>query len=123
MDLRDLIERAYEALIVKLEGGKDIKKKLDYMMKPDHIETASVITARQHKALTAMIQISKMFPDTMEALGDYARLHAKWTPSISGTRSEQLVKVMMTTDQQLPQNITTISTGNTPSIPEGKGNK
>ena len=94
------------------------------MMKPDHIETASVITARQHKALTAMIQIAKMFPDTMEALGDYARLHASWTPSISGTRSEQLVKVMMTTDQQVPQNMTTISTGSvSPSIPEGKGNK
>lgn len=122
MDFKALLERAYEALIVQLEGGRNFREKLDYMMKSDHLETASVITPRQHKALTAMIQIAKMFPDTMTDLGDYARLHAKWTPSISGTRSEQLVKVMMTVDQQLPQTLTQISTG-TPIIPEGKGNK
>lgn len=126
MKLKELIERGFEALIVKLEGGKDLKKKYDYIMQPEHIETASELTARQHKAIIAMIQISNQYPATMENLGVFARLHAKWSPSIQGKRSDQLVKIMMTTEQSQPQSVTQISTAmpltNQAEAKGGKGN-
>lgn len=120
-DLAELKERFVEAVIKRIEGSKDIRKKLDYLMKPDYIETSSVLTFEQIDALTAMIQIGTMF-NTLSPLKDYARLFASWTPSKDGSAREQLVKVMMQVAPEQPPNVTHINTG-APQIQSGLGNK
>lgn len=110
MNLKDAIERFMEALIKRVEGSKDIRKKLDYLMKPDYIETSSILSSNQVDAVATMIQLGDMYP-TLEPLKSFARLFATWTPSTDGKARDQLERVMMQVAPEQPPNVTTINTG------------
>lgn len=119
MQVKEIVERVTDALVKRIEGTKDIRKKLDYMMHPEYIETSSILSPTQIDAISAMIQIGDMYP-TLEPLKTFARLYATWTPSTNGKRSEDLVKVMMQVAPEQPPNVTTINTQGAPKSEESK---
>lgn len=101
----DFEKDMYKAIISKLKGiKKDLKRRLDYLMKPEVLETSSILTPKQIVAVNNMVWLGDHFP-SMEPLKDYALGFAKWRISDTGKGREQAMNTMITAEQGVQKGI------------------
>lgn len=96
----DIVDRVLEAIIRRIEGSRDIKKKLDYFAKPDPetLSTLSALTPIQAEALAECEWLGSQF-NTLEPLAEFAKCYARWSPSKDGKGRETLAAIMISENQ------------------------
>ena len=90
------LERIIEAVIKRIEGGDDPRKKYDYLTKLDEetIKSLSNLTETQLDGMAECCWLGETFPSLMP-LKDFVIELAHWTPSKAGKRAEQLTATMI----------------------------
>lgn len=89
-----------EGLVKKISGVKEnIKRRLDYLMKPEVLETSSLLTSSQLRAINDCCWLGETFP-SMKPLQKWARGLAQWSISKEGKGREQAVNTMMTFERK-----------------------
>lgn len=118
----DFATRVKEAIIRKIEGAKDIKRKLDYLMKPEFLETSAVLTESQLQGIAECTWLGKNFK-SLEPLSDFARELALWSPSKGGRGRDDAINIFATEKAEgLPLEGLGIHVHG-PEMKEGKGKK
>jgi hypothetical protein len=87
-------ERVIEAILRKIEGSKDLKKRLDYLMNPDPISSSSRLSEIQVQAVAETQWLGHHFP-SLKPLADFTLEYAKWSISREGKGREEEVMVMI----------------------------
>jgi len=90
----DFKERIVNAIVSKIEGVKDIKRRLDYLMNPDNIQTSSRLTEEQVQAVNECIWLADHFPQ-FEGLKQLALGLAWWRISLDGKGREEELRAMI----------------------------
>lgn len=91
------IERIKEAIIKRIEGGDDPRKKYDYLMDPPNIKTSSILSEMQLDSVAECCFLGEQFPSLMP-LKEFAVELARWSPSKAGKGREQLTATMISTE-------------------------
>jgi len=89
-------ERVIEAVIKRIEGSEDPRRKYDYLTKLDD-ETVKSLANLSESQLDSMAEccfLGETFPSLMP-LKEFAIGLAKWSPSKGGKRAEQLTATMI----------------------------
>lgn len=96
LDMDDAIKRIIEAVIKRIEGGDDPRKKYDYLAKPDRetIQTLSVLSDSQLDSTAECCFMGDTFP-SMAPLKTFVTGLAHWSPSKQGKRAEQITATMI----------------------------
>lgn len=87
-------DRVLEAIIRRIEGTKDIKKKFDYIMNPEKLSSSSRLTEPQVQAVSECLFLGNIFP-TLQPLADFSKNYAEWSISRDGKGREEIVTVMV----------------------------
>lgn len=95
IDYKSLIPRMLNALIKRIEGGDDIKSKLDYIAKLDDDTKKSLadLTESQIESCAECDYLAGSFP-SLRGLQTLTGNVAKWSPSKNGKRAEQVAATM-----------------------------
>jgi hypothetical protein len=93
-----LADQIKEAIIDKIKGAKDLKKKLDYLMNPEVLATSSRLTDMQVQAVNEMSWLGDNF-GSMEPLKKFGEGFAKWRISLEGKGREDAINMMVTTER------------------------
>lgn len=99
VDLKALKERFIETILGKIEGTKDLKRRLDYLMKPEILETSSILSEQQLQGVAECCWLGDAFP-SMGPLKDFARQYAQWTISKDGRGRDQATQTMLAHPEQ-----------------------
>lgn len=91
------IERAKEAIIKRIEGGEDPRRKYDYLMDPPNIKTSSILSEMQLDSVAECCFLGEQFP-SLYPLKEFSVELAKWSPSKGGKGREQLTATMISTE-------------------------
>lgn len=97
---KDLFTRILEAVIKRIEGQDDPRRKFDYLMDPPNIKTSSILTETQLDSVAECCWLGETFP-SLEPLKFLAVELAKWSPSKTGKGREQLTATMITEKQSI----------------------
>lgn len=98
VDVRALKERFIETILGKIEGSKDLKRRLDYLMKPENLETSSILAEQQLQGVAECVWLGNNFP-SMQPLKEFAQEYAKWAISKDGKGRDQATQTMIHTEQ------------------------
>jgi hypothetical protein len=93
-----LTDQIKEAIVDKIKGAKDLKKKLDYLMNPEMLATSSRLTEMQVQAVNEMVWLGDHY-DSMKPLKEFAEGFAKWRVSLDGKGREDAINMMVTTER------------------------
>jgi len=92
--------RIMEAIIKRIEGQDDPKKKFDYLMDPPNIKTSSILSEIQLDSVAECSWLGDSFPSLLP-LKDLAVELAKWSPSKTGKGREQLTATMISEHKEI----------------------
>lgn len=92
-------KRILNAIIRKIEGVKDLKRRLDYLMNPDALETSSRLTDMQIQGVNECCWLGDNF-SSMEPLKDFARGFAKWAVSKEGKGRQEAISMIMASEKR-----------------------
>lgn len=92
----ELIERVVEAVIKRIEGGDDPRKKYDYLTKLDEqtLKSLAILTEGQMEGMAECDYLGGAFPSLLP-LQQLTSSLAHWSPSKAGKRAEQLTATMI----------------------------
>ena len=92
----EIVNRFIEALIKKVEGGDDPRKKYDYLTKLDQdtVKSLAILSEGQLDSIAECGFLGKEFP-SMDPLKTFSEGLAQWSPSKAGKRAEQLTATMI----------------------------
>jgi len=93
-------ERIIEAILRRIEGSKDLKKRLDYLMNPDPISSSSRLAEIQVQAVSETQWLGLNFP-SLKPLADFTKEYAKWSISRDGKGREEEVTVMVSETKEI----------------------
>jgi hypothetical protein len=96
----NLTERITEVIIRAIEGSKDLKKRLDYLMNPDPISSSSRLAEIQVQAVSETQWLGLNFP-SLKPLADFTKEYAKWSISRDGKGREEEVTVMVSENREI----------------------
>lgn len=90
------LDRIIEAVIKRIEGGDDPRKKYDYLTKldKDTVKSLAILSEGQLDSIAECNFLGKAFP-SMNPLKDFSEGLAQWSPSKAGKRAEQLTATMI----------------------------
>ena len=90
------LDRIIEAVIKRIEGGDDPRKKYDYLTKLDHdtVKSLAILSEVQLESIAECGYLGGAFP-SMIPLKDFSEGLAQWSPSKAGKRAEQLTATMI----------------------------
>lgn len=91
---QSITERVVEAVIKRLEGGDDPRRKYDYLMDPPNIKTSSILSDTQLDGVAESTFLGETFP-SLEPLKAFSVELARWSPSKAGKAREQLTATMI----------------------------
>lgn len=96
MEFKEIIPRIVDAVVKRIEGGDDPRKKFDYLTKldDDTVKSLSNLSEGQLDAIAESQYLGEAFP-SLKPLADFSLHLAKWSPSKSGKRAEQLTATMI----------------------------
>jgi hypothetical protein len=89
-----IFDRIVEAVIKRLEGGDDPRRKYDYLMDPPNIKTSSILSDTQLDGVAESTFLGETFP-SLEPLKAFSVELARWSPSKAGKAREQLTATMI----------------------------
>jgi len=95
-----LRERIIEAILRRIEGSKDLKKRLDYLMNPDPLSSSSRLSENQLQAISETQWAGTEFP-SLKPLADFTLHYAKWSISREGKGREEAVTVMVSENKEI----------------------
>lgn len=116
----EIVKRLVEAVIKRLEGGDDPRKKYDYLAKLDDetLKTMSVLTESQIDSVAECSWLASTFPSMMP-LKNFGESLAGWSPSKGGRRADQVTATMISQETHVvPQLI-----NSNPAKPDNKKEK
>ena len=96
----DITDRITEVIIRAIEGTKDLKKRLDYLMNPDPISSSSRLQEIQVQAVSETQWLGLNFP-SLKPLADFTKEYAKWSISRDGKGREEEVTVMVSENREV----------------------
>lgn len=106
---KPLIDRILDAVIKRIEGTDDPRRKFDYLMDPPNIKTSSILGEIQVDSVSECCWLGETFP----SLGPLKQLSielAKWSPSKTGKGREQLTATMISEHKEIiPMSITQLT--------------
>jgi len=122
--MSSVAERIKEAILHKIEGARDFKTRLDYLMKPEFLETSARLSETQVQAISEMAWLGKTFP-TLKPLADLGRSLALWSISQGGKGREDAISLIMASEHKelLGALGITVPGPGQPQEKEGKGKK
>lgn len=94
---KSVTERIMEAIIKRIEGGDDPRRKYDYLMDPPNIKTSSILTDVQLDSTAECCFLGEQFASLLP-LKEFVVELANWSPSKKGTGREQLTATMISTE-------------------------
>jgi hypothetical protein len=97
-------ERITEAIIRRIEGVKDLKKRLDYLMNPETLSSSARLTDSQVEAVAECAWLAKTFP-SLQGLADFTKGYAAWSISKDGKGREEVVSVMISESREIYQTL------------------
>ena len=86
--------RILEAIIKRIEGGDDPRRKFDYLMDPPNVKTSSILSEAQVDSVAECCYLGESFPSLLP-LKNFSIELAKWSPSKAGKGREQLTATMI----------------------------
>ena len=103
------LERAKEAILKRLEGADDPRRKFDYLMDPPNIKTSSILGEIQVDSVSESFWLGETFP-SLDPLKTLSHELAKWSPSKTGKGREQLTATMISEHKEIiPMSITQLT--------------
>lgn len=96
----NFVERMKEAIIKRIEGAEDPRRKWDYLMNPKNLKTSSILSEVQEDSIAACNWLGLAFP-SLSPLADYANEQAQWSPSKVGKGREQLTATMISEHKEI----------------------
>jgi len=95
-DFDEQISRIIEAVIKRIEGGDDPRKKYDYLTKLDNdtVKSLAILSEGQLESIAECNFLGQFFP-SLAPLQDFSKGLAEWSPSKAGKRAEQLTATMI----------------------------
>lgn len=99
---QSIAQRVINAVLKRIEGGDDPRKKYDYLSKPDKdtIKTLSILTDQQVDSVAECVFLGRTFPSLMP-LTDISLELAHWSPSKKGVGREQLTQTMISQETNI----------------------
>lgn len=118
-DTDEIVKRLLEAIVKRIEGGDDPRRKYDYLAKLDDetVQTLSTLTDNQIDSVAECAWLASAFP-SMGPLDKFGNTLAHWSPSKQGKRADQITATMI---NQQTHVIPTLL--NQPSQPNNKKEK
>ena len=92
-------DRILEAILKRIEGAKDLKKRLDYLMNPDNLSSSARLSEMQVQAVSECNWLGSAFP-SLKPLAEFVGEYAKWTISREGKGREEVVTVMVSENRE-----------------------
>ena len=89
-----------DAIIKRIEGGEDPRRKFDYLMDPPNIKTSAILSETQLDSVAECNFLGDQFPSLLP-LKQLAVELAKWSPSKTGKGREQLTAAMITEHREI----------------------
>lgn len=106
---KSIYDRIIEAVIKRMEGTDDPRRKFDYLMDPPNIKTSSILGEIQVDSVSECCWLGESFP-SLEPLKDLSVELAKWSPSKTGKGREQLTATMISEHKEIiPMSITQLT--------------
>ena len=97
---KSLFDRIMEAVVKRIEGQDDPKKKFDYLMDPPNVKTSSILSDTQLDSVAESSWLGDSFPSLMP-LKELAVELAVWSPSKTGKGREQLTATMISEHKEI----------------------
>ena len=97
---KSMVDRILEAIIKRIEGQDDPKKKFDYLMDPPNIKTSAILTESQLDSVAECCWLGESFPSLLP-LKQLAVELANWSPSKTGKGREQLTATMISEHKEI----------------------
>lgn len=96
LNFTDFIKRIADAVVKRIEGGDDPRRKYDYLTKldPDTVKSLSNLSEGQLDSIAESCFLGDAFPSLLP-LKDFAVGLAMWSPSKAGKRADQLTATMI----------------------------
>jgi len=106
---KSIYDRILDAVIKRLEGSDDPRRKFDYLMDPPNIKTSSILGEIQVDSVSECCWLGESFP-SLEPLKSLAVELAKWSPSKTGKGREQLTATMISEHKEIiPMSVTQLT--------------
>lgn len=94
------IDRIFEAIIKRIEGQDDPRKKFDYLMDPPNIKTSAILSEQQLDSVAECCWLGESFPSLLP-LKFLAVELANWSPSKTGKGRDQLTATMISEHKEI----------------------
>lgn len=95
-----LKDRILEAILRRIEGAKDLKKRLDYLMNPETLSSSARLSETQLQAIAECAWLGDTFP-SLKGLAEFTQGYAKWSISREGKGREEAVAVMVSENKEI----------------------
>jgi hypothetical protein len=118
-DPPSLKDRILEAILRRIEGAKDLKKRLDYLMNPETLSSSARLSEIQVQAISECAWLGETFP-SLKGLAEFTQGYAKWSISREGKGREEAVAVMVSENKEIQS---TLLLPGLPQQPQGKKDK
>lgn len=106
---KSIYDRIIDAVIKRIEGTDDPRRKFDYLMDPPNIKTASILGEIQVDSVSECCWLGESFP-SLEPLKALSVELAKWSPSKTGKGRDQLTATMISEHKEIiPMSITQLT--------------
>jgi hypothetical protein len=99
-DPPSLKDRILEAILRRIEGAKDLKKRLDYLMNPETLSSSARLSEIQVQAISECAWLGATFP-SLQGLAEFTQGYAKWSISREGKGREEAVAVMVSENKEI----------------------
>ena len=111
-----------EAIIKRIAGAKDIKSRLDYLMKPEFLKTSARLTESQVQAISEMDWLGQNFP-TLKPLQELGEALAGWSISLQGKGRDDAISLIMASEHRELLGALGITLPGSPGPQEKEGKK
>lgn len=98
--IQEFVDEFLDALIYKIKGGDDPRRKFDYLMNPPNIKTSAILTESQLDSVAECCWLGESFPSLLP-LKQLAVELANWSPSKTGKGREQLTATMISEHKEI----------------------
>lgn len=97
---KSVAKRILDAIIKRIEGQDDPRRKFDYLMNPPNIKTSAILTESQLDSVAECTWLGEQFPSLLP-LKLLAVELANWSPSKAGKGREQLTATMISEHKEI----------------------
>jgi len=97
--MSEIARQIKDAIMKRIAGAKDIKSRLDYLMKPEFLSTSSRLSETQVQAIAEMDWLGQNFP-SLKPLQDLGNSIAKWAISQGGKGRDDAISLIMASEHR-----------------------